>query len=97
LSDPKIFFARSTAAEETDAAPIPSPVSLRTRPPTPSAVWKRRFSVGPTTGASPPAVSRATAYASRTCPWICGSPRIIESSPEETRKRCSAAARSRCR
>ena len=42
-----------------------------------------------------PLTSRAVWYASFTCPWICGSPRIIESSPEVTRKRCSAARRSR--
>src|SRR5690606_41305184 len=45
-SDPKIFFASSTAAEEIDAAPIPTSVSSRTRPPTFSAVWKRRLRIG---------------------------------------------------
>jgi hypothetical protein len=87
-SEPKIFFASCTAAELTLIAPWPSAVSLRTRPPTSSAVWKSRFSTAPD-------AERLASHASRTCPWICASPTTIESIPETTRKRCAIASRSR--
>src|SRR2546422_8278165 len=78
----KILPARATAAEGAEAAPIPSPVSLRTRAPTSSADWNRRCSTGP---ACPFEIS----HASRTCPWICDSPSSIESSPERSEEHTS--------
>ena len=55
-------------------APWPSAVSLRTRPPTSSALWNSRLSTVPDAG-------RLASHASRTWPWICASPTTIESMP----------------
>src|SRR5206468_3364738 len=73
-----------------EAAPAASAVSLRTRAPTSKADWNRRCSTGP-------ARDRDASHASRTWPWICDSPRIIESRPADTRYKCRTASRSRTR
>ena len=80
FSVPKIFFARSTAAELTDAAPLPIAVSARTRPATDCAVWKSLFNTAPE-------YERLTSHASRTWPLICASPTTMESRPDVTRIR----------
>src|SRR6266480_3520386 len=76
----KMRAATATAAEGADAAPVASPVSLRTRAPTSKADWNSRCNTGP-------ACAFDVSHASRTCPWICDSPRIMASSPAETRYR----------
>ena len=83
---PRILEARSTPACPAESTPSLTPVSRRTRLPTFRAKSKRRPSSGPQEPAS-----RARARSLRTCPWISVSPRICESSPLVTRKRCSTA------
>ena len=56
LRSPKIFLASETAAKLTETAPEPSPVSVRTRLPTPNDEWNRRFRTGPTAWTSAAAV-----------------------------------------
>src|SRR2546425_115483 len=63
-----------------DAARVASPVSLRPGAPTSRADWNSRCSTGP-------ACAFDVSQASRTCPWIWDSPRIMASSPAETRYR----------
>src|SRR5690606_27308211 len=55
---------------------------------------KSRESTGPTTPPLPP-TAHAASYAPFTCPWICASPRTIESRLDTTRNRCSTLRRSR--
>ena len=59
-----------------------APSRLRTRPPRAATIWNSRLSTARD-------ALRLASHASRTCPWICASPRIIESSPDATRKRCA--------
>jgi hypothetical protein len=76
-SDPKIFLASSTAAEEMEAAPSPRSVSLRTRPPTraPSgragSAWCRPPARGRWCTRAPAGTPRGPApgSAARPAPW----------------------------
>ena len=77
----KIFLASSTAAKETDTAWRAISVSLRTFLATANAWVKSVCRVGPTVSQA-----WARAKASFTWPRIWGSPIIIESRLEATRK-----------
>ena len=82
---PKTWAASAAAAAGTDAGLSPIAVSVRTSLPSFSAWRNTRSSSGP---------GEAASKAARTWPRISLSPGISESSPAETRKRCSAAASS---
>ena len=84
---PNVLFASSTATELTEAALRLIAVSVRARFPTVTA----RLNSFSTT-LLPAFVSRATSYASRTCPRISFSPTTKESSPQATEKRCLTAS-----
>ena len=90
-SPAKIFFASSTAANETDTACRAISVSLRTRLATAKACVKSGCRLGPIV-----AHACASANASFTCPRIWGSPSIIESRLDATRKAWRTASSSRC-
>ena len=88
-SVPSRSVARATAADDSDTAPRPMPVSARDRFPTSMAYRKMRARP---CWAVPS--SSALFRASRTWPRIWPSPRITESTPAATPKRWAMAASS---